>query len=96
MENYKVATNRFKAFVLETRNYPYFGTLYDEDMWEEDYKWVLDRLLAIEIIKRTKIDPVKEVWQYDDYQDYLDYDNDELTREEFDLIKKVLDENETN
>ena len=60
---------------------PYFSTLYDIDMWREDFKTVETALKALEIIKEKILD--------------INYfkviaDNCDLTYQEYNLLMEVL------
>lgn len=46
------SVNRFLKFVEETQNIPYFSTLYDIDMWEEDKKKIVKDLEVLEHLKK--------------------------------------------
>lgn len=66
---------------------PYFSTLYDIDMWREDFKTVETALKALEIIKEKILD-----------MDYFNViaDNCNLTYQEYELLRKVLGNENTN
>lgn len=66
---------------------PYFSTLYDIDMWREDFKTVENALKALEIIKKKILD-----------MDYFNIiaDRCDLTYQEYNLLKKVLNNENTN
>lgn len=42
---------QLEKFLQETRNYPYFSSLYDIDMWIEDKKELIRDLEVLEILK---------------------------------------------
>ena len=71
--------------------FPYFSTLYDIDMWREDFKTVETALKALEIIKIKNVN-LGLVKYGKDYQQYLCSCamSEEITEEEFDLLKEVL------
>ena len=69
--------------------FPYFSTLYDIDMWREDFATVEKELKALEIIKEKLVD-VNWLYGCEELEDYNWCNNCELTQEEFDLLKEVL------
>ena len=69
---------------------PYFSTLYDIDMWREDFKTVETALKALEIIKERK---VEVLWLINKpLENYNKYHFNELSQEEYDLLKEVIKE----
>ena len=42
---------RLEKFIKETLNAPYFSTLYDRDMWEQDKQELIRDLEILEILK---------------------------------------------
>ena len=70
---------------------PYFSTLYDIDMWREDFAIVEKELKALEIIKSKKVNVI--IFQgCNDLKEYNKYliKWKRLTEEEFILLKEVL------
>ena len=79
---------------------PYFSTLYDIDMWREDFKTVEDALKALEIIKNKEVD-VGLLLACESEPEYLNrccnryWTNDKcgwkrLSQEEYKFLKEVL------
>ena len=73
----------------------YFSTLYDIDMWREDFKTVETALKALEIIKKELCLSVKSGLGEDgNIERYLVFANlmmKKIDQEEFDLLKEVLE-----
>ncbi len=68
---------------------PYFSTLYDIDMWREDFATVEKELKAFEIIK-INMPNLTLLGSCKTYKRYIELSGDNLTREEYDLLKEVL------
>ena len=72
---------------------PYFSSLYDIDMWREDFRTIEKNLKALEIIKNKHTDIhsliiSKTLGQYNNF--YVGLSIQLLTQEEYDLLKEVL------
>ena len=69
---------------------PYFSTLYDIDMWREDFKTVEKSLKALEIIKIVcpNIFWVMRTYTYKQYKKKCP--DDTLLQQEYELLKEVL------
>ena len=78
---------------------PYFSSLYDIDMWREDFATIETALKVLEIIKKKRVDCL-EISLCSKYETYMaffnkwnwygEYDEYVLTQEEFNLLKEVL------
>ena len=73
----------------------YFSTLYDLDMWKEDIETIEKELKVLEIIKNKNVN-ILEIKLCNNYEEYNCcasnfFDVEELTQEEFDLLKEVLE-----
>lgn len=72
---------------------PYFSTLYDIDMWREDFATVETALKALEVIKekRVDVDDLIESVNLEEYNRHMSFCYGSfLTQEEYDLLKEVL------
>ena len=65
---------------------PYFSTLYDIDMWREDFETVEKALKVLEIIKDKHL----ITFQDDATAKYVGIAKPPLTQEEYDLLKEEL------
>lgn len=70
---------------------PYFSTLYDIDMWREDFKTVETALKAIEIIKDKEPSIFRiRLTKNSKHYNAIMPDWRQLTKEEFNLLKEVF------
>lgn len=84
--------------------FPYFSTLYDIDMWNEDFETIRKSLEVLEIIRKknvninrlkTVIRLVKEgIFKIEEALKLYNFHEDNLTLEELLKLKQWLEENE--
>ena len=55
---------RLEKFINETLNAPYFSTLYDRDMWEDDKQELIRDIEILEILRKYIVEQNK--WAYFD------------------------------
>lgn len=85
--------------IREEAGTPYFSSLYDIDMWREDFATVEKELKAVEIIKKKKVD-INELfilWRYRKGEELKIYNGCrqvkyKLNQEEYELLKRCLNE----
>lgn len=83
---------------------PYFSTLYDIDMWREDFKTVEKDLELLELIKEKAVNVARLNYAIHKEEEGLEYYNsfaiiegfDELTKEEYKLLKEWLENGKIN
>lgn len=46
--------NRFLNFINETKDYPYFSSLYDMDDWKKDFDFFLNKIIEVDNYERDK------------------------------------------